>query len=329
MVDIVISYKSERRKAAAHVAKILKGYGYTVWYDYSLVKGRDFATQIDAEIRAAKAVAVLWCTMSVGSEWVLDEAALAVDLGILVPVKIEPCELRVDFRRKDYVDLTGWTGSPRDHTLDALLDAVKQKVGRSPQPAYDTMREYEDIWRSLGAPSLTSVALEEPVQAEREPRVLDPALTSMHAAIAAERDWERFKIAETDNVEIIKAFVEQYKNSAPLWATRARQRLQMLALSGRRDAFLLCYLDGATNQLPERLTKRLVEVQGTFSKISKEAFFKISKEEYRKTGPVRASQTTITHTSTLAVSAAAFRGHLDVCFKLPPRESLSQPLAAG
>jgi hypothetical protein len=39
MADIFISYKSERRKAAAHFAKILERYGYSVWYDYSLVKG--------------------------------------------------------------------------------------------------------------------------------------------------------------------------------------------------------------------------------------------------------------------------------------------------
>jgi len=40
MAEIFISYKSERRKAAAHLAKILERCGYTVCYDYSLVKGR-------------------------------------------------------------------------------------------------------------------------------------------------------------------------------------------------------------------------------------------------------------------------------------------------
>ncbi len=111
MVDVFISYQSERRKAAAHFAKILECYGYTVWYDYSLVKGRDFAAQIDAKIRESKAVIVLWCSKSVRSEWVAAEAALAAKLDTLVPAKIEPCELRVDFREKDYIDLTGWGGA--------------------------------------------------------------------------------------------------------------------------------------------------------------------------------------------------------------------------
>src|SRR5262249_55855248 len=132
MADIFISYKSERRKAAAHLSKIFERYGYTVWYDYSLVKGQDFAAQIDAKIREAKGVIVLWCTMSVSSEWVLDEAALGLKLGKLVPAKIEPCELRVDFDRKEYVDLSEWSGAPRDHALDPLIDALERKVGQTP-----------------------------------------------------------------------------------------------------------------------------------------------------------------------------------------------------
>jgi TPR repeat protein len=168
MADIFISYKSERRKAAAHLAKILERYGYTVWYDYSLVKGRDFASQIDAKIREAKAVIVLWCTMSVGSEWVLDEAALGLKLGKLVPAKIEPCQLRVDFDRKDYVDLTGWSGAPRDHALDPIIDALEQKVGKAPQFDFKAMRSFEEDWRRYGSPSLKSFALEVPIEPGEE-----------------------------------------------------------------------------------------------------------------------------------------------------------------
>ena len=132
------------------------------------VKGDDFADQIDAKIKEAKAAVVLWCSRSVRSKWVSDEAALAADLCIMVPTKIEPCELRVDFRNKDYVDVTHWTGSPRDHALDPLLDAIKQKVGRTLQPNYEALREYEEIWRSFGEPSLESFALEAPIKGRKD-----------------------------------------------------------------------------------------------------------------------------------------------------------------
>lgn len=221
MADIFISYKSERRKAAAHLAKILERYGYSVWFDYSLVKGRDFAAQIDAKIREAKAVVVLWCSMSVGSEWVLDEAALGLKLGKLVPAKIEPCELRVDFDRKDYVDLTGWSGAPRDHALDPLLDALEQKVGKAPQLDFKAMREFEEDWRRYGALSLRAFALEAPVQSEQDLRTsTSPAVPS-----PAEQDWDCYRIGETEDVAVLEAFIERYGKSEPLWDTRARQRL--------------------------------------------------------------------------------------------------------
>ncbi len=234
MAEIFISYKSKRRKAAAHLAKILECYGYTVWYDYSLVKGRDFAAQIDSKVRGAKTVLVLWCSMSVQSEWVADEAALAKDLGLLVPVMIEPCELRIDFRRKDYADLTAWSGGPRDHMLDQLLDALTQKIGRAPQPAYEALRAYEDVWRNLGAPSLKSFALEEPVKAGEETHRAPPP-PMVHTLTPAERDWERFGIAASEDAEEIEAYIKQYEVSEPLWAVKAKKRLAAVnALLGDR-----------------------------------------------------------------------------------------------
>ena len=130
MAEIFISYKSERRKAAEHLAEILHCYGYSVWFDYSLLKGADFGFQIDAKIREAKAAVVLWCTKSVTSRWVAEEADLARELGGLVPVKIEACELPVGFRRLDYLDLSDWDGAPRNHMLDRLLDELEQKTER-------------------------------------------------------------------------------------------------------------------------------------------------------------------------------------------------------
>jgi hypothetical protein len=163
--EIFISYKSERRRAAEHLAETLRRHGYTVWFDYQLVKGRDFARQIDARIRVAKALIVLWCTMSVRSEWVGEEVDLAKSLGTLIPTKIEDCDLPVGDRRKDYIDLIHWDGSPRSHQLDKLLLAVAAKAGRDPQPNFRALQEYEAIWRRFGGPSLEAFALEAPLEA--------------------------------------------------------------------------------------------------------------------------------------------------------------------
>ena len=142
MAEVFISYKSERRRAAEHVAAVLERHGYSVWFDYQLIKGRDFGLQIDRKVREAKALVALWCSMSVSSRWVTEEVDLAHDLGILVPVKIEACELPVGFRRQDYINLAEWDGAPRSHQLDPLLDALEQKVGRAPAPDAKALREY-------------------------------------------------------------------------------------------------------------------------------------------------------------------------------------------
>ncbi|MGO8954668.1 MAG: SUMF1/EgtB/PvdO family nonheme iron enzyme [Rhodomicrobium sp.] len=233
MAEIFISYKSERRKAAAHLAKILERYGYTVWFDYNLVKGRDFAAQIDAQIREAKAVIVLWCHMSVRSEWVADEASLAVDLEKLVPAKIEPCELRVDFRRKDYVDLTAWSGGAFDLALHRLLDALNAKTGRPPQPAYEALREYDEIWRGLGAPTLKTFALEAAAVEEDTPLFQGrAAVAPVHSISAAERDWRL--IENSTDPRDFRAFIDEHKSG--LLVRKAQHRLDDFAEAARAEA---------------------------------------------------------------------------------------------
>ena len=228
MAEIFISYKSERRKAAAHLAKILERYGYPVWFDYHLVKGDDFADEIDRRIREAKALVVLWCKLSVQSVWVRREAALGAKLKKLVPAKIEPCELRVDFDSDDYTDLSDWNGAPLDHKLYPLLDGIAHRVGRPPQLDFKAMREFEEDWRRYGTLSLRTFALEAPVKAGEEPRPVPPAPAVAHALTPAERDWLRFAIAESEDVEEIEAYIKQYGAGEPLWAVKAKKRLAVV-----------------------------------------------------------------------------------------------------
>src|SRR5215469_2391797 len=170
MAEVFISYKSERRRAAEHIAAVLERYGYSVWFDYQLIKGRDFGLQIDRKVREARALVVLWCTESVESRWVAEEVDLAHELGILVPVKIEPCTLRVGFRRQDYIDLPEWDGAPRSHRLDPLIEALEQKIGRSSAPDFKALKDYETIWRRFGALPLKAFAFDQPPEAHEGDR---------------------------------------------------------------------------------------------------------------------------------------------------------------
>ncbi|MGH6949504.1 MAG: toll/interleukin-1 receptor domain-containing protein, partial [Vitreimonas sp.] len=108
MADVFISYKSERRKAARHLSKVLSCYGYDVWYDYGLIPGNDFEQHLIAELEAAKVVVVLWCSMAVTSEWVQREARYASGRAKYLPCRIERAQLPSDFAGADTIDLTAW-----------------------------------------------------------------------------------------------------------------------------------------------------------------------------------------------------------------------------
>ena len=168
MADIFISYKSERRPAADHLAEILRDHGYTVWFDYSLITGSDFSRQIENQLKDAKAVIVLWCSLSVDSEWVRNEARFAKRRGTYLPVDIEPCELPLEYLGDQTVSLKDWNGEPRAFEPRRLLQDVERLVGRAPAPNLEAIERAHLGWVRYGKQSLAKFALIDPVKIRDE-----------------------------------------------------------------------------------------------------------------------------------------------------------------
>lgn len=148
MADVFISYKSERRPAVEYLARVLENYDYTVWFDYGLLSGQEFAPQIERELRAARAAVVLWCDRSIGSEWVKDEARIAKELTTLISARIGSASLPLGHGGLETIDLSSWDGNPRvGVALDRLLGQIAIKVGRDPVPNYRALAEQETQWR--------------------------------------------------------------------------------------------------------------------------------------------------------------------------------------
>jgi formylglycine-generating enzyme required for sulfatase activity len=251
MAEIFISYKSERRKAAEHLAAVLSHYGYSVWFDYQLIKGSDFGLQIDRRIREAKALVVLWCSLSVGSRWVVEEVDLAHKLGILIPVKIEDCELPVGFRRQDYIDMSSWDGAPRSHELDPLIDALEERIGKPPHLDFKGMRQYEATWRRFGAPSLKSFGLGKPLAPVEGDRGIPQAETASnpvaapwvapapgdhrHALMAlAAQEWPA--VRDSADPQRLKRFERHFPGTYHAEEARARREELEAEARRRRDA---------------------------------------------------------------------------------------------
>jgi hypothetical protein len=132
MADIFISYSRKDRDRAERLADALTRQGWSVWWDRKIAAGESFDRSIEHELDAAKCAIVLWTHDSVESEWVKNEAAAAVERGVLVPVLLDAVRPPLEFRRKQTIDLSGWDGDGGHAALAALFEGVAARLGAGP-----------------------------------------------------------------------------------------------------------------------------------------------------------------------------------------------------
>ena len=124
MADVFLSYANSDRERARDVANVLSAHGWSVWWDRQIRPGETFDDVIERELETAKNIVVLWTKASVVSEWVRNEAAVAAQRGVLVPVLLEDVKPPLEFRRKQTLDLVAWDGHSPHAGLHALLEAL-------------------------------------------------------------------------------------------------------------------------------------------------------------------------------------------------------------
>jgi hypothetical protein len=133
--DIFISYSREDRDRARTFADALASEGFHVWWDNALHSGETFDEVIERQLRAAKAVVVLWSPRSVTSRWVRAEATLADRRSKLAPVIIEACDRPIIFELTHTADLSHWTGDPTDHAWRVFVTDLHHLIGSTPAAA--------------------------------------------------------------------------------------------------------------------------------------------------------------------------------------------------
>lgn len=109
-----------------------------MWWDAALRSGQTFDEIIEQELRAAKAVVVLWSPRSVASRWVRAEATLADRNNKLVPVIIESCTLPIIFELTQAANLARWNGDASDANWQLLISDLRRLIGNGeeePAPA--------------------------------------------------------------------------------------------------------------------------------------------------------------------------------------------------
>ena len=128
MAEVFLSYASEDRARVRPLAEALQARGFDVWWDRALGAGQDYTAVIEQELRAAKAVIVVWTQASAASTFVRDEAGRARDDGRLIPVLLDPVQIPLGFGAYQAEDFTRWNGQAGAAQMQILGEALQAKL---------------------------------------------------------------------------------------------------------------------------------------------------------------------------------------------------------
>ena len=136
MSEIFLSYSHADVDTVELFARHLEDEGFSVWWDATLRMGEAFDERIEAALRGARAVIVLWSQNSVKSRWVRAEATLADRQGTLIPVMIEACERPIMFELTHTSDLSHWSGDRTDRGWRSFASELSHRInGSAPEGA--------------------------------------------------------------------------------------------------------------------------------------------------------------------------------------------------
>lgn len=140
MADIFISYARQDRDNVERLVHALKEAGWSVFWDPSIVPGVQWDNLIEAELKAAKCVMVVWTPQSVSREWVRIEAHHGRSTGNLLPVVLEPCEIPITFAHIQAEDLTAGVYSPENEGFARLLGGLTRIAGEPAPTVVETQK---------------------------------------------------------------------------------------------------------------------------------------------------------------------------------------------
>jgi len=136
MPDIFISYARADEALAARLAERLRAAGYEVWRDDQLPVHRAYSEEIEEQLKAAKAVVVLWSETAIRSQWVRAEADTARNRKTLIQATLDGTMPPLPFNQIQCADLSQWATEPHaDGGLRKVLKSVAALVGESKQSA--------------------------------------------------------------------------------------------------------------------------------------------------------------------------------------------------
>jgi hypothetical protein len=228
---IFVSYAHEDLDRVRPLVDYLADHDLTVWWDRGLEPGTLFRSVIEEKLYDAACVVVVWTNQSVAKPFVRSEADLAMQRGVLVPVRLDAnCPIPVGFTELQYADLADWTGSD-SAALRQLIARVKKLVKRT------------GAWQDYG--TLDSWVINQSKRAARELRHVTDKIGTLSEILASEIKPAQDLAVALDEVhktyevvsEAINAFVEPAFSPksihAKVFTRLERGQLKRLIANGR------------------------------------------------------------------------------------------------
>jgi hypothetical protein len=159
MSDIFISHSSDIERVQ-ELAAILRGRGWSVWWDDQIRIGDTWRNAIKNELDSARCIIVLWSATSVKSNYVNAEASEGSKRGILMPAMIDEVEIPLEFRSAQTARLTDWRGTTTHPGLNKLLQSVSELLGgpvEGAQSLKDLLeKRIRELYSHIGSDEKTS-----------------------------------------------------------------------------------------------------------------------------------------------------------------------------
>ena len=143
MSDIFISYASRDQQRVEPLANWLENKGWSVCWNPPVPAGERVTLVIKKALDAARAVIVVWSSVSVDSVRIVREATEGLRRNILFPVMLEEVNVPPEFSGLSATQLLDWDGSLQHPGLALLFESLSNALGVPAFSTTDTLLEPE------------------------------------------------------------------------------------------------------------------------------------------------------------------------------------------
>jgi serine/threonine protein kinase len=131
--QVFISFSEEDTDRVRVLVDALTRCGWHVWWykDEALRLGGNVRDDVQRALESARAAVIVWSRHSMKSGWVQSEASRARDLGIFIPIRIDPGAIPLPFNLDRTADLCQWSGDLDHPDFKALIARIRELAGSS------------------------------------------------------------------------------------------------------------------------------------------------------------------------------------------------------